>query len=233
MWMWKLCEGFERLSARNSAKIRAIPARITLSDDRLFLALKIRNFPGQRLAAKDADTLFKLAIKRERKQNIHEARKKKACKQACNWNSRCIIRSIHNYAFNVVEFLFIYRAALRMPRRRKGRIRNDFLMKQTRERERKASRDKKKKKLNTKLQRKKKHRNTSWVGSEKKLIKKQKKLKPDKIKNGRVEIKQEGGGGRPPAIEKSIRRESIKHKFDCRNETLKAQSWLMNRSRHF
>jgi hypothetical protein len=28
------------------------------------------------------------------------------------------------------------------------------------------------------------------VGSEKKLIKKQKKLKPDKIKNGRVEIKQ-------------------------------------------
>lgn len=47
-----------------------------------------------------------------------------------------------------------------------------------------------------------------------KLIKKQKKLKPDKIKNGRVKIKQESAKElderqRPPAIAKSIRR---KHK---------------------
>lgn len=52
------------------------------------------------------------------------------------------------------------------------------------------------------------------MGSEKKLIKKQKKLKPDKIKNGGVKIKQEnraksGEWKRPPAIAKKASDASI------------------------
>jgi hypothetical protein len=46
------------------------------------------------------------------------------------------------------------------------------------------------------------------VGSEKKLIKKQKKLKPDKIKNGRVKFKQESGDAEGKRDHRQLRKAS-------------------------